>query len=143
MALILVRSFVALNLRLGILDFSLELLLLVVEFVLEGQKVLIQGDAVTQKRFIATRLVFLVDLAVLEELDLVLHRGDLLVQVQDDVFVDGIRLPIFFLALGQRLDLVGGLLQLGVTFEFLVDDRPSVPFINVKVARCKLHVSGC
>lgn len=134
MALVLIRCFVALDLGLRIPDFRLKLLLLVVKFVLEGQEVLIQRDAVTQKRFIATRLVFLVDLAVFEELDLVLHRGDLLVQVQDDVFVDCTRLPIVLLALGQRLNLVGGLLQLGVTLEFFVDDRPSVPFINVEVA---------
>ena len=62
---------------------------------------LVQGDSVTQKRFIATRLVFLINLAILKEFDLVLHSGNLLVQVQDNVLVDSISLAILFAALGK------------------------------------------
>ena len=95
---------------------------------------LVKRDAVAQKRFIPTSLVLLIDLAILEELDLVLHSGDLLVKVQDDVFVDGVSLPILLTALSKGLDLVSGLLQLGVTLEFLVDDRACVSLIDIVVA---------
>ena len=80
-ALALVARFVALNLVLCILDSCLQLLLFVVELVLKGKEMLVQGDAVSQKRFIATRLILLVDLLVLKHLDLVLHGGDLTMQV--------------------------------------------------------------
>lgn len=45
---------------------------------------LVERDSVTKERFIATGFVLLVDLLVLEELDLLLHGGDLTLQVVDD-----------------------------------------------------------
>ena len=77
--LVLVRCLVAINLILSVLYASFELLLLVVELVLEGQEMLVEGDAVAEERFIATGLVLLVDLLIFEQLDLALHSGDLLV----------------------------------------------------------------
>ena len=51
---------------------------------------LIEGNAVSQERLIAVGLVLLVDLLVLQQLDLGLHGGDLLVEIQDDVVMDRI-----------------------------------------------------
>ena len=72
---------------------------------------LVKRDAIAQKRFVAASLVLLVNFTVLEQLDLSLHRRDLLVQVQNDIFVDDIGLTSAFLSSGKLLDLVGGLLQ--------------------------------
>lgn len=142
MALVLIAGLITLNFGLGVLDLGFELLLFVVELVLQGQEVLIQGDAVAQERFIPASLIFLVHLSVLQELDLMLHSGDLLVEVQDDILVDGVRLAVLLAPLRQRLDFIGRLLQLGVTFVLLVDDRSRVPVVDVEVARGKLHVTG-
>ena len=141
MALVLVGGLVTLDLSLSIPHFLLELLLLVVEFVLKGKEMLIKRDSVTEKRFIATGLILLVHLAVLEEFDLLLHGGDLLVQIQDDIVMDSISLTISLLSSGKLTDFVRSLLQFGVTFEFLIDDRASVALVNIVIGGGKLDVS--
>lgn len=45
---------------------------------------LIERDSVAEERFIATGLVLLVNLLVLQQLDLGLHDGDLTLKVVDD-----------------------------------------------------------
>ena len=143
MTLALVAGLVALDLILRILHTRLQLLLLVVELVFQGQEVLVQGNTVTQKRFIATCLVLLVDLLVLEHLDLVLHRSDLSMQIENDVLVNGIRLPVLLPSRGQLLDLVGSLRQFGVTLELFVEDGAGSPRIHIEMIRCKLNVACC
>lgn len=69
MALVLIVGLITLNFVLGLLDSCLELLLLVVKLVLQGQEVLIQRNTVAKERFIATCLVLLVNLLVLQQLD--------------------------------------------------------------------------
>lgn len=74
------------GLHLLILGFDLifQITLFIVEFVLEGQEMLIQGNPVSQKRFIATSLVLLVNLSLFEQFDLSLHSGNLFLEIQDD-----------------------------------------------------------
>ena len=131
-----------LDFTLSVLDAGLELLLLVVEFVLKRQEMLIEGDTITEKRFIATSLVLLVNLLIFQELDLSLHSGDLLVKVQDNVVMDDFRLPGLFLSSSQLFDFVGGLLKVGVTFEFLVNDGTSCSLINIIIGRGKLDAAS-
>ena len=140
-ALVLVVRFVALDVVLGLLDARLELFLLVVELVLKGQEVLIEWNTVSQKRFIAASLVLLVDLLVLEQLDRSLHRCNLPMQVENDVFPDGGLVHIGLLSRRQLLNLVSGLGQLRVTLEFPINDWSGSPFINIVVRRRKLHVA--
>ena len=118
--LALVAGLVALDLILSVLHTRLQLLLLIVKLVLQCKEVLVQRDTVTQKRFIAACLVLLVNLLILEHLDLVLHGGNLAMQVQNDVFMNGIRLAVFLPPRRQLLDLVSGLRQFRVALKFLV-----------------------
>ena len=60
-----------------------KLSLFVVVLVFESQEVLIERDTISKQRFIAGRLIFLVNLPILELLDLQLHSRDLLLQVVD------------------------------------------------------------
>ena len=140
-ALILVVCFVTLDFILGLLDAGLQFFLLVVELVLKGQEVLIEWNAVSKKRFIAAGLVLLVNLLVLEQLDRRLHRCDLTVQVENNVFTDGSLVHVGLLPCRQLLNFVGGLGQLRVPLEFPIDDRASRPLINIVVRRRKLHVT--
>lgn len=99
-ALVLVRSFVAFDLLFLVSDSSFELFLLIVELVLKSEEMLIERDAIPQKRFIATCLILLVHLLSLEQLDLSLHSGDLSLQVQDDLVVDSIGLLVLLSPVG-------------------------------------------
>ena len=139
--LVFVRGLVALDLAHRVLNLSLELLLFVVEFVFQGQEVLIERDAITEKRFVAASLVLLVDFAVLEQLDLGLHRGDLLVQVEDDVVVDDVGLTAALLSVGQLLNFVRRLLQVRVTLELPVDDRSGGSLVDIVIVSSILDVS--
>jgi len=78
-SLVLIGRLVSFDLILCVFDSVFEFFLLVVELVFQGQKVLIQGNTVSQKRFIATCLVLLVDFLIFQKFDLRLHSGDLLV----------------------------------------------------------------
>ena len=140
-ALVLVVSFVTLDVVLGLLDAGFELFLLVVELVLKSQEVLVEWNTVPQKRFIAASLVLLVNLLVLEQLDRSFHRRNLPVQVENDVFADGGFVHVCLFTRRQFLNLVGGLGQLRVTFEFPIDDWSGCPLINIVVRRRKLHVA--
>ena len=140
-ALVLVVGFVTLNVILGLLDARLELFLLVVELVLKGQEVLVEWNTVSQKRFIAASLVLLIDLLVLEQLDRSLHRRDLSVQVENDVFPDGGLVHVCLLSRCQFLNLVRGLGQLRVTLKFPINDWSGIPLINIVVRRRKLHIT--
>ena len=142
MTLAFVAGLVALDLILSILHTRLQLLLLIVKLVLQCKEVLIQGDTVTQKRFIAACLVLLVNLLILEHLDLVLHGGNLAMQVQNDVFMNGIRLAVFLPPRRQLLDLVSGLRQFRVALKFLVKDGTGSPRVHIEVIRCKLDVAS-
>ena len=82
----------------SVLDACLEFLLLVVELVLKRQEMLIEWDSISEKRFIATSLVLLVHFLILQELDLGLHGGDLLMEVEDDVVVDHVGLASLLLS---------------------------------------------
>ena len=95
-ALLIVVLLVTLNLILSLLDSRLELLLLIVKFVLQGQEVLVQRNTVTQERFIATSLVLLVDLLVFQQLDRRFHCRDLSLQVRDDLTPDLVLICIIF-----------------------------------------------
>ena len=139
--LVFVRGLVALDLAHRVLNLSLELLLFVVEFVFQGQEVLIERDAITEKRFVAASLVLLVDFAVLEQLDLGLHRGDLLVQVEDDVVVDDVGLTAALLSVGQLLNFVRRLLQVRVTLELPVDDRSGGSLVDIVIVSSILDVA--
>ena len=66
MTFVIVRGFITFNLALSSSNPLLEVFLLVVEFVLQGQEMLVERDAVTQERFIARGLVLLIDFTVLE-----------------------------------------------------------------------------
>ena len=140
--LVLIGSLVSFDIGLCVLDLSLEFFLFVVKLVLQSQEVLIQRNTVSQERFIATSLVLLVNFLVLKELDLVLHCGDLLVQIENDVVVNGFRFAALLLALSQRLDFVCRLLQVRVSLKFLVDNGACCSLINVIVTRCVLHIAG-
>ena len=140
-ALVLIVRLVTLDIVLGLLDAGLELFLLVVKLVLKSQEVLVKWNTVSQKRFIAASLVLLVDLLVLEQLDRRLHSRNLPVQVENDVFTDGGLVHICLLSCRQFLNLVSGLGQLGVTFEFPINDWPGIPLINIVVCRRKLYVA--
>lgn len=142
MSLVLIGSLIALNLILGILYTRLKLLLFIVKLVLEGQEMLIERDSVPEKRLITTGLVLLIHLLVLEQLDLRLHCGDLLVQVEDNVFVDDIFLSISMAPRLQQLSLFGGLCQVRVTLELAVNDRASGACIHIVVSCSKLNVAS-
>ena len=109
--LVFIGELVTLNLILGILNTRLELLLLVVELVLEGQEVLIQRNSISQKRFIAASLVLLVHFLVFQQLDGGLHRRDLLVQVEDDLIMDGTLLPVHLFPSSHLLNFVSSRCQ--------------------------------
>jgi hypothetical protein len=68
-------------------DLLPEEVLFVVKFVFQSQEVLVEGDAVSQKSFIAAGLVLLINLFLLEQLDLVLHINDLFLEVEDVLFL--------------------------------------------------------
>ena len=141
MTFVLVGGFVALDLILSSFHSSSQLLLLVIEFVFESQEVFIERDTVTEKRFIATSLILLVDFLVLEHFDLGLHGSDLLVEVQDDIIMDHICLSILLLPASKLSDLVSGLLQVGMTLKFLVDEAGS-SLIDVVVSGSILDIGG-
>jgi len=140
-SLVLIRSLVALNLVFSILNACLKFLLLIVELIFECQEMLIQRNTITEKRFIATCLVFLVHLLVFEKLDRCLHGGDLLVQVKDDIIVDFSLLTNHLPTSRQLLNFVSGLGKVGVTFEFLINDGASGSLIDIIVGRGKLDVA--
>ena len=142
MALVLVTSLVALNLVLCVFDPRLQLLLLVVKFVLEGQEMLIERDTVPQERLIAACLILLIDLLVLEELDLRLHGGDLLVQVKDNVLMNGILLGVSMLARLQLLHFLGRCRHIRMTLELRIDNRACVSCIDIIIRCGELHVTG-
>ena len=142
--LVLIRGLIALNLLLSVPHTAIQLLLLVIELVFERQEVLIEGDTVSQERLIAIGLVLLVDLLVLQQLDLCFHSGDLLVEVQDDVVMDGIRFSASLPLVSRLFDFFCRLLKVRVTFEFLVDDRASCPCIDIEVSASKFDIAcGC
>ena len=141
MTFVLVGGFVALDLILSSFHSSSQLLLLVIEFVFESQEVFIERDTVTEKRFIATSLILLIDFLVLEHFDLGLHGSDLLVEVQDDIIMDHICLSILLLPASKLSDLVSGLLQVGMTLKFLVDEAGS-SLIDVVVSGSILDICG-
>ena len=101
----------------------------------------IQRNTVAEKRFIATSLVLLVDLLVFEELDGGLHGGDLLVQVKNDVLMDGSFLTVHLPTGRQLFDFVSSLGKVRVTFEFPVNDGARGTLINIVVGRGKLNVA--
>ena len=141
MSLALIAGLISLDLILGILDASLQLFLLIVKLVLQGQEMLIQRNAIAQKRFIAASLILLIDLLVLEHLDLILHSGDLPVQVQDDILMNGVSLLILLLPGGQLLDLVGSLSQVRVALILLVDDGAAGARIHIEVVSGELDIA--
>ena len=105
---------------------------------------LIEGNTVSQERLIAIGLVLLVDLLVLQQLDLGLHGGDLLVEIQDDVVMDGIGFSAPLPLVSRLFDFLCRLLKVGVTLEFLVDDGASCTGIDIEVPACKLDIAcGC
>jgi len=55
----------------------------IVEFVFQGQEMLVQRDLVPQERLISRSAIFLLDLLLLEHLNLSLHGSDLPLQVID------------------------------------------------------------
>ena len=142
--LVLIRGLIACDLLLSVPHTAIQLLLLVIELVFERQEVLIEGNAVSQERLIAVGLVLLVDLLVLQQLDLGLHGGDLLVEVQDDVVMDGIGFSAPLPLVSRLFDLLCRLLEVRVTLEFLIDDRASRTGIDIEVPTCKLDIAcGC
>ena len=138
---VLIRGLIACDLLLSVPHTAIQLLLLVIELVFERQEVLIEGDTVAQERLIAIGLVLLVDLLVLQQLDLGLHGGDLLVEVQDDVVMDGIGFSASLPLMSRLFDFVCRLLKVRVTLEFLVDDWASRTCINIEVPTCKLDIA--
>ena len=140
-SLVFIRDFIHVDLvLLGLLP-CFQLFLLVIELVLKSQKVLIQRDSISEERFIARSLVLLVDFLVLEQLDLSLHRCNLLVQVQNDVFVDDIALLAPLLPLVNLLHLVSSGGQLGMTLVLLVNDGARRPVVDIEIVRGELHVA--
>lgn len=59
---------------------------------------LVKRDTVPQERLVTARLVLLIHFLVLKELYLRLHRGDLLVQVEDDILVNDVLLGVCMFA---------------------------------------------
>lgn len=110
-SLVLIGSLIILNILLHCTDTLLHILLLVVELIFEGQEVLIQRNAIAKQSFIATSLILLVDLLLLQQLDLGFHRGDLLVQIQNDVIVDHICFSAPFSLSRHFFDFISCLLQ--------------------------------
>ena len=102
---------------------------------------LIEWNTVAQKRFIATCLVLLVDLLILKQLDRSFHRRNLLVQVENDVFVDGTFLAVHLPPCRQFFNFVSGLGQVRVPLEFSINNWAGRPLINIVVRRRKLHVA--
>jgi hypothetical protein len=62
----------------------LELALLVVVLVLQGQEVLVKRNSVAEKSFVARSLVLLIDFTRLEKFYLQFHGRDLLLQVVNE-----------------------------------------------------------
>ena len=87
MLLLLVSVLLSEDLLFHHLDFLLLHVLLIVELVLQSQKVLVQRDTVSQKSFIPRGLVLLVNFAVLQKLDLVLKASDLSLQGEDQLIL--------------------------------------------------------
>ena len=141
--LVIIGGLVTLNLILGILNTRLELLLLVVELVLESQEMLIQRNSISQKRFIAASLILLVHFLVLQQLDGGLHRRDLLVQVEDDLIMDGTLLSVHLFPSSHLLNFVSSRCQVGVTLVLIVNDGACSSLINIIVSRCKLGIACC
>ena len=103
---------------------------------------LVKRDSIAKKRFIAACLILLINFLVFEHFDLGLHGGDLLVQIQNDILMDHISLPIFLLPACECSDFVRSLLQVRVTLEFLVDDRSRGSLVNIVMTRGKLNVAS-
>jgi len=87
------------------LDFTLDFLvhrlqslfpgiLFVIEFVLKSQEMLVQGNSVTKQSLVTGRLVFLINFAILEHLDLTLHDGDLSLEQESVGLVELSLIPI-------------------------------------------------
>lgn len=111
-ALVLVRCLIALNFVLSIADSSFELLLLVVELVFQGQEMLVKRDSITEKRFITTGLILLIDFLIFEQLDLSFHGCNLLVEIKNDVIVDQSCFTVFLLPASELSDFISSLLQI-------------------------------
>lgn len=78
----------AVDLVLLALALLVKLILFIVVFVLQRQEVFIERNAVAQQRLVTGGLVFLVNLTILQLLNLQLHRGDLLLEVVDELDVE-------------------------------------------------------
>lgn len=87
------------------LDFTLDFLvhrlqslfpgiLFVIEFVLKSQEMLVQGNSVAKQSLVTGRLVFLINFAILEHLDLTLHDGDLSLEQESVGLVELSLIPI-------------------------------------------------
>lgn len=109
----------------------IELVLLVVVFVLEGEEVLVKRDAVSQEGLITASLVLLVYLSVLQEFYLRLHQHNLLLQVQDVLFFEILSNLVFSLLLSLLLLLLVTALEVGISLKFLVTRRTGL----VSIAR--------
>lgn len=141
-ALVLVRCLIALNLVLSIADSSFELLLLVVELVFQSQEMLVKRDSITEKRFIATCLVLLIDFLVFKQLDLSFHGRNLLVEIQNDVIMDQSCFTVFLLPAGELSDFISSLLQIGMTLEFLINDGSSCPLVHIVERWCIFNIAA-
>jgi len=87
-ALVVVLVLLAVDLVLLALALLVKLILFIVVFVLQRQEVFIERNAVAQQRLVTGGLVFLVNLTILQLLNLQLHRGDLLLEVVDELDVE-------------------------------------------------------
>ena len=98
----------------------LERALLVVELALQGEEVLVERDAVAQKRFVTRSFVLLVDLAIFQKLDLRFHSSDLLLQIADVLLLNLLASGSICLPLNRLLLCFGLALEVGAAFELLV-----------------------
>ena len=142
MTLVFVSGLITLVLVLGVLDSGLEFLLLVVEFIFKRQKVLIKRDAVAKQRLVSTSLVLLVNFLIFEQLDLRFHRCDLLVQIDDDIFMDQGLFSALVALCGRSFYFVCSGSKFRMTFKLLVDDRSCGSRVNIEICRSESHIAG-
>jgi hypothetical protein len=102
---------------------------------------LIQRDSVSQQNFVAACLVLLLDFLVFERFYCRLHSHNLLLQVQDELFVKVARLFFRVVFLGLPFLFFVLALQVRIAFKFLVRDCTS--YFRAKVAANSARTWNC
>lgn len=97
----------ALHLILGSSKLLFKSVLFIVEFILKSKEVFVERDTVSEERFIAGSLVFLINFSVLKQLYFCFHSCDLLLKVVNVVELELVTFGAFgLLALATLVPVV-------------------------------------